>query len=110
MAVIVGLAAVPVLTAGEGGPRPDALVAAGDTDVTLQVTPKWLPEAVVTRTYADANLAEGVRTISYDFGGGAGGILLRGAAHEHETVGQGLDRADGDAERGAGRRARAARR
>ncbi len=75
LAVVAGLGAAPVLTAGEDEPRQDALVAAADTDVTLPVTPKWLPEAVVTRTFVDANLAQGLRAISYEFGGGAGGIL-----------------------------------
>ncbi|MFC5005166.1 hypothetical protein ACFPIJ_45950 [Dactylosporangium cerinum] len=75
LAVIAAAVAVPVLAGGDDEPRRDALVAAGDTDVTLQVTPTWLPEAVVTRTYVDANLAEGVWVVDYDFGGGAGGVL-----------------------------------
>lgn len=75
LAVAAGLGAAPALVGGQEEPRQDALVAAADTDVTLQVTPRWLPEAVVTRTYVDANLAEGVRAVSYEFGGGANGVL-----------------------------------
>jgi hypothetical protein len=75
LAALAALATVPVLFDDEDTPRQDALVAAGDTDVTLPVTPKWLPEAVVTRTFVDANLAEGMRAISYEFGGGANGVL-----------------------------------
>ena len=74
LAVVAALVAAPVLLDDEDTPRQDALVAAGDTDVTLQVTPKWLPEAVVTRTYTNVNLAEGMRAISYELGG-ANGIL-----------------------------------
>ncbi|WP_327004823.1 hypothetical protein OHA72_59025 [Dactylosporangium sp. NBC_01737] len=74
LAVLAALATVPVLLDEDDTPRQEALVAAGDTAVTLPVTPKWLPEAAVTRTFADAVLSEGMRAISYEFGG-AGGIL-----------------------------------
>jgi hypothetical protein len=74
LAVLAGLATVPVLFDEEDKPRQDALVAAADTDVTLPVTPKWLPEASTMRTFADADLFQGMRAISYELGG-ANGIL-----------------------------------
>src|SRR5689334_14087996 len=72
-AVLAAMLTVPVLL-DDDEPRQEALVAASDTEVTLPVTPKWLPEASVMRTFADADLFQGIRTISYELGG-ANGIL-----------------------------------
>lgn len=74
LAVVAALVTVPVLLDDGDKPRQEALVAAADTAVTLPVTPNWLPAAAVTRTFADAVLSEGMRAISYEFGG-ANGIL-----------------------------------
>jgi hypothetical protein len=74
LAVLAALASVPVLFRDEDKPRQDLLVAAADTGVTLPVTPRWLPEAAAMRTFADADLYQGMRAISYELGG-ANGIL-----------------------------------
>jgi hypothetical protein len=74
LGVLAATLTVPLLLEEKDPPRQEALVAASDPAVTLPVTPKWLPEAAVTRTFADAVLSEGMRAISYEFGG-VGGIL-----------------------------------